>query len=143
VLNTPTIVLAALMVVVAANTLLFFGHYRPRTSPTPTSDPVLVGAGDIADCSSSGDEATAKVLGGISGTIYTTGDNAYESGKATEFSNCYATPAGAAIKPALGRAWATTSTKRQAPPATSATLELPRGTRPRATTTPTTSESGT
>ena len=29
------------------------------------------------------------MLGGISGTIYTTGDNAYESGTATEFSNCY------------------------------------------------------
>ena len=72
-----------------------------NTDPTPASRtwivdtssaqkaPVLVGAGDIARCSSPGDEATAKLLDGISGTIYTTGDNAYESGTAAEFSNCY------------------------------------------------------
>jgi hypothetical protein len=57
--------------------------------PTSANDPVLVGAGDIARCSSSGDEATAALLDGISGTVYTTGDNAYESGTATEFNNCY------------------------------------------------------
>ncbi len=57
-------------------------------SPSDT-DPVLVGAGDIARCSSSGAEATARLLDGISGTVYTTGDNAYESGTATEFANCY------------------------------------------------------
>ncbi len=54
-----------------------------------TSDPVFVGAGDIAGCASSGDEATAKLLDGIPGTVYTLGDNAYESGTATEFANCY------------------------------------------------------
>jgi hypothetical protein len=52
-------------------------------------DPVLVGAGDIASCSSSGDEATANLLDGISGTVFTLGDNAYESGTADEFANCY------------------------------------------------------
>src|SRR5919107_2782861 len=52
-------------------------------------DPVLVGAGDIASCSSSGDEATANLLDGISGTVFTLGDNAYESGTAAEFANCY------------------------------------------------------
>jgi hypothetical protein len=51
---------------------------------------VMVGAGDIARCSSSGGEATAKLLDSISGTVFTTGDNAYESGTATEFQNCYA-----------------------------------------------------
>jgi acid phosphatase type 7 len=88
-LNTPITVLVALVGVVAVNAFLFFGHYLPRTSPALTSDPVLVGAGDIADCSGWGDEATAKLLGGISGTVFTTGDNAYESGTATEFSDCY------------------------------------------------------
>ena len=58
--------------------------------PTTTSDPVLVGAGDIASCSRSGDEATAKLLDSISGTVFTTGDNAYLSGTPSEFSNCYA-----------------------------------------------------
>lgn len=55
----------------------------------PPSSRVLVGAGDIARCSSSGDEATAKLLDGISGTVFTVGDNAYSSGTATEFSECY------------------------------------------------------
>jgi PKD repeat protein len=52
-------------------------------------DPVLVGAGDIASCSSKGDEATAALLDAIPGTVFTAGDNAYESGTATEFANCY------------------------------------------------------
>jgi len=69
----------------------------PPATPVPTpvpvppgSDPVLVGAGDIASCGSSGDEATANLLDGISGTVFTTGDNVYESGTASEFANCYA-----------------------------------------------------
>jgi hypothetical protein len=52
-------------------------------------DPVLVGAGDIAPCSSEGDEATANLLDGIPGTVFTTGDNAYPDGAASEFANCY------------------------------------------------------
>lgn len=50
---------------------------------------VFVGAGDIAGCSSSGDEATAALLDGIPGTVFTAGDNVYESGTASEFANCY------------------------------------------------------
>jgi hypothetical protein len=50
---------------------------------------VLVGAGDIADCSTDGDEATAKLLDAIPGTVFTLGDNAYENGTATEFASCY------------------------------------------------------
>ncbi len=57
-------------------------------APPPGSE-VFVGAGDIASCSSSGDEATATVLDNIAGTVFTLGDNAYESGTATEFANCY------------------------------------------------------
>lgn len=52
-------------------------------------EPVLVGAGDIADCGQSGDEATADLLDGIPGTVFTTGDNAYESGTAAQFADCY------------------------------------------------------
>ncbi len=66
--------------------------WAKMVSPPPPSgtDPVLVGAGDIARCSNlAGAEATAKLLDGIPGTVYTTGDNAYESGTATEFTNCY------------------------------------------------------
>ena len=56
---------------------------------TTQSDPVFVGAGDIASCSSSGDEATANLLDGIAGTVYTLGDNVYDNGTADEFKNCY------------------------------------------------------
>lgn len=53
------------------------------------TNPVLVGVGDIAHCQSSGDEATAKLLDGIRGIVFTAGDNAYPSGTAAEFANCY------------------------------------------------------
>jgi hypothetical protein len=51
---------------------------------------VLVGAGDIADCGTSGDEATANLLDNIAGTVFTAGDNAYNDGSATNYSQCYA-----------------------------------------------------
>jgi hypothetical protein len=49
----------------------------------------LVGAGDIADCNVPGDNATAALLDGIPGTVFTTGDNAYDVGSASQFTNCY------------------------------------------------------
>jgi hypothetical protein len=48
-----------------------------------------VGAGDIASCSQNDDEATATLLDAIPGTVFTAGDNAYSSGTASEFTNCY------------------------------------------------------
>ncbi len=62
------------------------GAQRMNTVETTA---VLVGAGDIASCASTGDEATAKLLDGISGTVFTTGDNVYSSGTSTEFNDCY------------------------------------------------------
>ena len=50
---------------------------------------VLVGAGDIGDCRSQGDERTAHLLHSIPGTVFTAGDNAYTSGSETDFANCY------------------------------------------------------
>lgn len=50
---------------------------------------VLVGAGDIARCDTSGDEATAALLDGIQGTVFTVGDHAFTSGTEAEFANCY------------------------------------------------------
>ena len=87
-LNTPMGALVLLVIFVVGNASLFFAFYLPRTS-APISASVLVGAGDIADCASSGDEATAKLLDDVSGTVYTLGDNAYESGAPSEFSECY------------------------------------------------------
>ncbi|WP_375769333.1 metallophosphoesterase [Archangium gephyra] len=51
---------------------------------------VLVGAGDIASCESDQDEATAVMLEGIEGTVFTLGDNAYPDGTAEDFERCYA-----------------------------------------------------
>jgi hypothetical protein len=54
----------------------------------------LVGAGDIAACNSSGDEATARLVEGVlatdpSATVFTAGDNVYPAGTASEYANCY------------------------------------------------------
>lgn len=54
----------------------------------PPGDPVLVGAGDIAD-SGSGDSATAALLDNIQGTVWTTGDNAYPDGTLSQVNTYY------------------------------------------------------
>jgi acid phosphatase type 7 len=58
--------------------------------PPPTPDPVLVGAGDIADCGTGvDDDATANILDGLpAATVMTLGDNAYPDGTPAEF-QCY------------------------------------------------------
>lgn len=61
----------------------------PTSSPVPSRDPVLVGAGDIADCASDGDEATAALLDRIEGTIFTAGDNAYPAGTTATYRDCF------------------------------------------------------
>ena len=58
-------------------------------TPAPTGDPVLVGAGDIASCHDDGDEATAELIDGIKGTVFTAGDNAYDDGTLDQFNRCY------------------------------------------------------
>jgi hypothetical protein len=77
------------------------GHTTTGTTRTFTtaagSDPVFVGAGDIADCTRSQDEATGAVIAGVLGNVWTAGDNAYQNGTATEFANCY-DPAWGAVK---------------------------------------------
>jgi hypothetical protein len=49
----------------------------------------LVGAGDIGVCGRSEPEATARLLDGIPGTVFTTGDNPYPSGTEQQFRDCY------------------------------------------------------
>jgi hypothetical protein len=61
----------------------------PVSAPVSAGDPVLVGAGDIASCRSTGDSATARLLDSIPGLVYTLGDNAYGSGTWAEFVYCY------------------------------------------------------
>ncbi|MEO8437505.1 MAG: metallophosphoesterase [Chloroflexota bacterium] len=61
----------------------------PGTSATPSTEVVLVGAGDIATCDGDGDSATASLIAGIAGTVFTAGDNAYPNGSADQFRDCY------------------------------------------------------
>jgi hypothetical protein len=73
---------------------------KPTTSTTaPPVEAVLLAAGDIASCSSSGDEATASLLAARpSATVVTLGDNAYNRGTPAEFAGCFA-PSWGAGKP--------------------------------------------
>jgi hypothetical protein len=57
--------------------------------PEKTPPPMVVAAGDFADCAREGDEATAGLLGGIEGTVLTLGDHAYPDGSAENFDECY------------------------------------------------------
>lgn len=110
-LITFTFVLSAPTSQVISSSSLPFGV--PISSFTPIFLPlvmqdypaVLVGAGDIGSCVSSGDEATAKLLDRIAGTVFTVGDNAYDFGTPSEFANCYQTAWGrhaARTRPAPG-----------------------------------------
>jgi hypothetical protein len=72
------------------------GGTAPKPTRTPTSIPtsssssvILVGAGDITNCSRNQDELTARLLDNIPGTVFTTGDNAYVDGTYSEYLNCY------------------------------------------------------
>jgi hypothetical protein len=64
---------------------------EPTATPTPPSGETatLLAAGDIAECASEGDEATAALLDGRPGTIATLGDTVYEAGTTREFADCY------------------------------------------------------
>jgi len=50
---------------------------------------VFVGAGGIATCAKTSDDATANLLDGIAGTVYTVGDNAYPDGSTSDYTNCF------------------------------------------------------
>src|SRR3712207_3086721 len=78
---------ARLLLVVAAGLVPLLTIYG--TPVRAMGDVVFSGAGDIADCNSTGDEATASLLDTLPGKVFTLGDNAYENGTDAEFANCY------------------------------------------------------
>ena len=94
---------ATLLILISGGSISGCRHDAEKQSANPSApglakslsvpagqDPVLVGAGDIASCLDlSGAIATAKLLDSIPGVVFTAGDNAYESGTADEFRNCY------------------------------------------------------
>lgn len=86
--SIASIILALLLVAVLL-------PWAEHPNPASAASVVLVGAGDISRCDNNNDEATAKLLDAIPGTVFTTGDNVYDSGTSTQFTNCY--------KPTWGR----------------------------------------
>ena len=64
---------------------------RSENIKAQAADPILVGAGDIANCgpNSTRDSATANLLDNIPGTVFTLGDNAYPDGTLAQFTSCY------------------------------------------------------
>src|SRR5213082_4066511 len=60
-----------------------------QSAATPASAVTLVGAGNIARCGQTDDEATAALLDSIPGTVFALGDNAMPGGTPTKYQNCY------------------------------------------------------
>ena len=54
-----------------------------------TRPPTLIAVGDIASCSSNGDEQTAALVSTLRGPIAVLGDIAYDNGTADDFANCF------------------------------------------------------
>lgn len=64
------------------------GGLRLRDAPAaPTA--VILAAGDIASCGSTGAAETARLLARLPGTVLTLGDEAYPDGRAGDFASCY------------------------------------------------------
>jgi calcineurin-like phosphoesterase family protein len=72
----------------AGKTRPLFGFTSMSCGGAPEA--TLVAAGDIARCGTRDDSATAKLVAGLSGTVATLGDNAYESGTWEDYTRCYA-----------------------------------------------------
>lgn len=70
---------------------------QPTPPPSSSAPQVFVGAGDIGQCDPTLAPAlaTGKLIDGISGTVFTLGDNAYYQASDDDFRNCY--------QPAWGR----------------------------------------
>jgi len=61
-----------------------------QSSAAQSGDPVLLAAGDIANCKMiAGAEATAKIIEATPGTVAALGDLALSDGTAEEFADCY------------------------------------------------------
>jgi len=58
------------------------------TGASPTA-PILLAAGDIADCSFDGAQLTAGLIERRPGTVAALGDTAYPTGSVSDFANCY------------------------------------------------------
>lgn len=89
------IVLLVLFLIAVGGFLLVYTLATASTKAPSPGKEILIGAGDIADCfdaegpGSTDGIATARLLDRVSGTVFTMGDNVYESGTDAEFEECY------------------------------------------------------
>ena len=72
---------------IACSALALAGVEASRSPPA--TYPTVLAAGDIADCTSEGDEGTAALLDDHAGTVLALGDNVYEHGTVEEFQRCF------------------------------------------------------
>jgi Calcineurin-like phosphoesterase/PASTA domain len=93
-------------VVASIAAALSLGVFAGSATSSAASDPILLAAGDIAECDKLGDEATAAILdANPEGTVATLGDLAYPDGTAAQFESCYGPTWGrhkARTRPAVG-----------------------------------------
>jgi hypothetical protein len=98
-----SVLLAAVAVVGVVLLVAFPGGTEEAGS---IETPVLLAAGDIAECEHQGDEETARILAEYpDATIATLGDNAYQQGTAEQYRECYGPSWGAfkdRTRPATG-----------------------------------------
>jgi acid phosphatase type 7 len=79
---------------VMVSLLIALGFTLMEGTPIPvaaqTTSVIIAGAGDISSCSNNNDSKTAQLLGQIAPSyVFTAGDNAYDSGTLTQYTNCY------------------------------------------------------
>lgn len=66
------------------------GDTGSTSTTLTTTDPIILAAGDIGDCTRTSDDATGQTLDGLPGIVMPLGDNAYLNGTIDEYNNCYA-----------------------------------------------------
>jgi alkaline phosphatase len=84
---------------------LLIGQLPAGAAKSSPPTPILLAAGDIADCSLNGARLTAALIDSRPGTVAAIGDTAYPTGSVSDFSNCYQPTWGrfkGRTRPALG-----------------------------------------
>src|SRR5262245_43520031 len=87
------VIVAALLAAVLLLALVsagYGGKGQPASVQPRKTLPIILAAGDIASCDSNGDEATARLIQRLPGTVAPLGDEAYDDGSSADFENCYA-----------------------------------------------------
>jgi hypothetical protein len=85
-INKSIRLLTISILVILLSLLLYATSYPEATTAGAA---ILVGAGDISSCDNDNDEATAKLLDTIPGTVFVLGDNVYIDGTYRDFTDCY------------------------------------------------------